>query len=147
MPTLAEILLTDAQRPKLIADCVVVIEEEVKSKKGVTGLAVKAAFKTVKTFKKTIIPDAVTALVDAFVDQLEGYYAEIKVDDSVDIAAAVVRDGDRVSEALLAITDKRAERNRHKVLVSAYKKLRPQGKKHVLAAMPRVGQMLKRNGA
>ncbi|MBU0550055.1 hypothetical protein KKF91_05550 [Myxococcota bacterium] len=147
MATLAEILLNDAQRPKLIADCVVVIEEEVASKTGVTGFAVKAAFKAVKAFKKTIIPDAVEALVDAFVAQLEGYYAEIKVNPTVDIGAAVVRDADRVAEALLEITDQRAERNRHKALVSAYKKLRPQGKKHVCAAMPRVGAMLKRNGA
>ncbi len=147
MPTLAEILLNETQRPLVVADCVQLIEEEVQSKRGISGLAIKAAFKTVKTFKSGIIQGSVEALVDDFVAQMEEFYAGFQERGGGEIAPAVIKAKDPIAESLLAITDQRADRNRHKILVSAYRKLRPMGKKQVMAAMPRVGAMLKKNGA
>jgi len=43
MPTLTELLLVPGNRPKVIADCVQLINEEVDSKGGLTGLAVNPA--------------------------------------------------------------------------------------------------------
>ena len=59
MPTLKEILLVPGNRPKVIADCVKVIEEEVDAKSGLTGLAVKGAFAVVKAVKPGFVPEAV----------------------------------------------------------------------------------------
>lgn len=145
MGALSEKLLGDA-RPKVEADCVRVIEDEVASKRGATGLAVKAAFKMIKAFKRDIVPDAVHHLVPDFVAQLEPIYDEFTASGAGDIRGYCVQHGDRIAEALLGITDQRAASSRHKTLVKAYKRLRPQGKKHVVAAMPRVGGMLAANG-
>ena len=41
MPTLTDMLLAPGNRPKVIADCTQLINEEVDSKGGLTGLAVK----------------------------------------------------------------------------------------------------------
>ena len=47
-----------------------------------------------------------------------------------------------VADALLAISDERAARAKNQGLKKAYEKLRPTGKKHVEAAVPRVGRLI-----
>ena len=74
MSTLADILLTETTRPVLIRDCVDLVDGEVRSKSGVSGFAIKAAYKTVKAVKPGIIKDVVKVLVDDFVTQLEPTY-------------------------------------------------------------------------
>lgn len=153
MPTLAETLLTAQNRPVLVRDCDQLIHDEVAAKKGVTGLAIKAAFKTVTTVKKGIIPDVVDALLDEFVAQLEPFYAEFLTSPAESSAGAprqirpyVIQHADRIADALLRITDQRADQSRHTTLVKAYRKLRPQGQKQVVEAMPRIGEMLAKHG-
>lgn len=145
MSTLAEKILTDDNRPILIADCVAVVDAEVASKKGVSGFAVKAAFATIKALKRDIVPDAVTGLIDDFVAKLEPFYAR-HVTEGTEIRSFVVREAEAIADALLEITDARARTNRHKTLVKAYHKLRPSGKQQVILAMPRVGEMLTKHG-
>ena len=52
---------------------------------------------------------------------------------------------DEVAEGLLAVTDRRAQRARNKVLIKAYRKLRPLGKGHVAVAVPALGALLDRH--
>ena len=49
-----------------------------------------------------------------------------------------------VAPALLAITDRRAERARAAV-VSVYKRLRPKAQEHVIEALPRLGEVVERH--
>ena len=76
MPTLNEILLVPGNRPKVIADCVTLIQEEVDSKGGLSGLAVKAAFAVVKAVKPGFITEAVDHMLDDFVKRLEPFWAD-----------------------------------------------------------------------
>jgi hypothetical protein len=142
MATLTELLLGDA-RPKVESDCAALIEAEVAGKRGATGFAIKAGFKAVRAFKRDIVPDAVQHLLPDFVEKLEPLYLEAA---GTDIEVFVKGNGERIADALLSITDDRARTSRHKVLVKAYNRLRPMGKKQVVAATPRIGQMLKANG-
>jgi len=146
MSNLVEILLEESRRPALVKDCVRVIEDEVGSKSGMGGLVIKTAFKTVKAVKPGIIPDVVNVLLDDFVAQLNPVYEEFTGAGASDIKSFVVARADRVADSLLAITDGRAKKSRHRTLVKAYNKLRPQGKKQVVTAMPRIGDMLIRQG-
>jgi len=146
MANLRETLLEDSRRPAVVQDCVQVIDDEVGSKSGLGGLAIKAAYKTVKTVKRGIIPDVVNVLLDDFVTELEPFYEEFTEGGGGDLKAFTVRHSDRVADALLSITDTRAQKSRHRTLVKAYNKLRPQGKKQVVNAMPRIGDMLVRQG-
>lgn len=147
MATLTELLLTDEKRPQVVADSVQIIEDEVKDKKGATGLVIKAGFKTVKAFKPGVLPEVTNALLDDFVARMEPFYAQHLAAGGGDVQSFVVGNADSIADALLGITDERAQRSKHKTLVKAYQSLRPQGKKQVVAAMPRVGAMLQRHGA
>ena len=66
MATLKDILLVPANRPKVIADCTKLIDEEVDSKGGLTGFAIKAAYALVKAVKPGFITEAVDHMVDDF---------------------------------------------------------------------------------
>jgi hypothetical protein len=146
MSELRNILLEETRRPSLVKDCVRVIEDEVAGKSGMGGLVIKTAFKTVKAFKPGIIPDVVNVLVDDFVDQLEPTYVEFNAQGGGDIKGFLLSRSDKVADELLSITDGRAQKSKHRTLVKAYNKLRPQGKKQVVSAMPRIGDMLVRQG-
>lgn len=147
MATLTEILMNDTTRPLVEADCAALIEAEVASKGGVTGFAVKAAFKTIKLFKRDIVPDAVHHLLPEFVEKMEPFYAEHRAAGGHDIKAFAVSNAERIADALISITDARAERSKHTTLVKAYKSLRPKGREQVVQAMPGIGGVLAKHGA
>jgi hypothetical protein len=141
MPTLNEILLAPGTRPKVIIDCVQLIEEEVSSKGGLTGLAVKAAYAVVKAVKPGFVSEAVDHMLDDFVKRLDPFWADAQARNEPVGALMSSRAGE-VSDALLTISDERAQRARNQTLRKAYDKLRPTGKKHVEAAVPRIGRLV-----
>jgi hypothetical protein len=141
MSTLSEILLVPGTRPAVVADCVRVIEEEVDSKGGLTGLAVKGAFALVKAVKPGFVGEAVDGMLDDFVKRLEPFHAAAQAKGEPVGPAMSARAGE-VAEALLSISDERAQRARNQSLKKAYEKMRPTGKKHVEAAVPRIGRLV-----
>jgi len=141
MSTLADILLVPGNRPKVVADAVRVIDEEVDSKGGLSGLAVKGAYALVKAVKPGFVSEAVDSMLDDFVKRLEPFYAAAQAKNEPVGPAMNTRAGE-VSEALLAISDERAARAKNGTLKKAYEKLRPTGKKHVEAAVPRIGRLI-----
>ena len=142
MSTLRDTLLDPANRSKVIDDCCQMVADEVSSKRGLTGLAVKAAFKTVRTVRPNIIKSVIEALLEDFVTNLEPIYQSYKDSESTDLKRYCVQRSGDIADALLAITDGRAERSKLKTLVKAYRKLRPQGRKHVEEAVPRIAGLL-----
>jgi hypothetical protein len=141
MSTLNEILLVPGNRPKVVADCVQLIEEEVSSKGGLTGLAIKGAFAVVKAVKPGFVAEAVDHMLDDFVRRLEPFWADAQAKNEPVGALMNARAGE-VADALLAISDERAQRAKNQTLRKAYDKLRPTGKKHVEAAVPRIARLI-----
>jgi hypothetical protein len=143
MPTLTDMLLAPGNRPKVIADCVQLINEEVDSKGGLTGLAVKGAYALVKAIKPGFINEAVDHMLDDFVKRLEPFYEEAQAKNEP-VGPLLSSRAPQVSDALLAISDERAARSSNANLKKAYDKLRPTGKKHVEQAVPRIGRLIQK---
>ncbi|HVR64263.1 MAG TPA: hypothetical protein VMU50_20325 [Polyangia bacterium] len=141
MSTLSEVLLVPGNRKTVVADCVKLIEEEVDSKGGLTGLAVKGAFAIVKAVKPGFVSEAVDHMLDDFVRRLEPFHAAAQSRGEPTGPSLNSRAGE-VADALLAISDERAQRAKNQTLKKAYEKLRPAGKKHVEAAVPRIGRLI-----
>ena len=136
--------LREFERGAVVDDCVRVLEEEVASKKGLSGFAVKGAFKVIGAVKPGFIRAVVSGLLDEFVAELEPFYAEWVERDIGDFGAHINRRPVPVANALLGVTDKRAERTVHQTAKKAYLKLRPSAVDHVTAALPRVGNLMNR---
>jgi len=143
MPTLTDMLLAPGNRPKVIADCTQLINEEVDSKGGLTGLAVKGAYALVKAVKPGFVTEAVDHMLDDFVTRLEPFWAQAQAKNEP-IGPLLNAQAPQVSDALLAISDERAARSTNPSLKKTYEKLRPTGKKHVEQAVPRVGRLIQK---
>lgn len=141
MTTLKELLTAKGQRANVIADCVHVIDEEVKSKGGISGLAIKGAYAVVKAVKPGFIEEAVDHMLDDFVTRLEPFYEQAVAAGQTPSAYMSGRAG-QVADGLLAITDERAGRAKNQTVKKAYEKLRPSGKAQVEAAVPRIGRLV-----
>ena len=141
MPNLKDILLVPGNRPKVVADCVKLIEEEVDSKGGLTGLLVKGSFGLVKAVKPGFVTEAVDHMLDDFVKRLEPFWADAQAKNEP-IGALLNGRAPQVADALLTISDERAAKSTNGTLKKAYEKLRPTGKKHVEAAVPRIGRLI-----
>ncbi len=146
MASLREQLADGDKRPKVIDDACKVLDQEVADKGGISGLAIKGAYKIVQGVKPGFVSEAVDGLLDDFLDALDPLYQEAA---GKKVAAGVhLRDNaGRAADALLAITDNRATRAKSQVVRSAYERLRPMAKKQVEAAMPRLADLLNRHAA
>ncbi|MDP3278226.1 MAG: hypothetical protein Q8Q09_23770 [Deltaproteobacteria bacterium] len=139
--SLKDVLLTEEKRPGIIGECEVLIDEEVQSKTGLTGIAVKASFAVVKAVKPGIIRESVNALLDEFVEKMEPFYLA-QQSGTQPIEAYFSQRAGEVADALLGVTDKRAERSTNSTIKKAYSSLRPKGKQHVEAAIPRLSRLV-----
>ncbi|MBI5536625.1 MAG: hypothetical protein HY898_28145 [Deltaproteobacteria bacterium] len=143
MPRLLETLDDKDRRKNLVADCCTMIDEEVASKGGISGLAIKAGYKLVKGFKPGFVPETVNHLMDDFAKNLQPI-----VDDAdakgTSVTAFFKANPSRVADALLSITDERAKKSKHGTIKGAYERLRPSAKKNVEEAAPRVGVLIEK---
>lgn len=134
--------LQEARRDKVVDDVVALIDSEVQSKSGLSGLAIKGGYKAVKALKNgKMIRLAADGLLDAFTDAIEPLHQRFRDEGGDSFVPFLERNATEATNALLAITDKRAERSDHRILKSTYLKLRPQGEVHVKQALPGVGRL------
>jgi hypothetical protein len=133
--------LVPGNRPKVVSDCVSLVQEEVDSKGGLSGLAIKAAYAVVKAVKPGFISEAVDHMLDDFVDKLEPFWSDAQAKNEPVGALMNARAG-QVADSLLSISDARAARAKNQGVKKAYEKLRPTGKKNVEAAVPRLGRLI-----
>ena len=136
--------LKQADRAAVIRDTVSLIDSEVASKKGLSGKLLGAGYKAVKALKSgRMIEKAVEMLLDDFTAALaplhDAYREQPHTESFGDF---LVAQQDRATDALLQITDDRADRAEQKLVRSTYKKLRGQAEKHVYAALPGVGRLI-----
>ncbi|WP_181721467.1 DUF6918 family protein [Nocardia gipuzkoensis] len=142
---LSESLLDDAKRPAFLADAVEVLDAEVSDKGGASGLAVKGGYAAVKKISPSIVPDALESLAPKLVAQLEPFWQEYAASGSGKFADLLVAKSDEVAEALLAVTDARAESSTRPALQKVYSSMRSSAKKHVIEALPRVGDLIQKH--
>jgi hypothetical protein len=142
MPTLASYLTEPSKRDRVLDDCVRMIDEEVDSKGGLSGMGIKTAYAIVKRIKPGFVRGAMNAMLDDFVNNLDPIFQEHLAKGSGSLVDHFVSKKGAVAEALLSITDGRAQRAGSGTAKSAYEKLRPTGKKHVEEAVPRLARMI-----
>jgi hypothetical protein len=142
--TLQEILLTPATRPQVTADCLTLIKREVSAKSGISGTAVKLAYKTVNAFASGYLQSMVEKLLPDMIAKLEPYWADFSASGASDFGDYLAKRGDEVSEALLSVTDARAQTSHRPTILKAYRSVRGGAAKHVTAALPAVGALVQK---
>jgi hypothetical protein len=146
--SLAEKLTKAPNRERVVSDCVALVDSEVKSKSGFSGIAVKSAYGVVTAVKPRFVSEVVDGLLDEWVQKLEPFYGSWKTDGGGksfgDYLGA--RRGE-AAEALLEVTDSKAKVSKHGTVRKMYEKMRPSAKKHVEEALPKLGALVEKNAA
>lgn len=139
--TLRETLLAPDVQPQVVADCEALVNGEVSGMSGVSGTAVKLAYKAVRTYDAGHIHYMIETLLPHMADALQPYWAEYAVGGGA-FGDYLAKREDEVCEALLAITDERGRNSGRPVIVKAYNTVRGSAAKHVKAALPAVGTLV-----
>ena len=140
--TLQEILLAPDIRPQVTADCLTLIQQEVSAKSGVSGTAVKLAYKTVSTFASGYLQSRVETLVPEMAGKLQPFWADFTASGAGDFGDYLVKHGEEASEALLSVSDAHAEISTRPTILKAYRAVRGGAAKHVTAALPALGALV-----
>ena len=140
---LADALNDPTKKPAIVTDCCTLVDEEVASKGGLSGLAVKAGYAAVKGVKPGFIAEVVNRLLKDFADQLDPLWEEGRK--KGDPAAHLVSNKSRVADALLSVTDSKAKSSKSSVVRGTYEKLRGSAKKNVEEAVPRLAKVLQKH--
>jgi hypothetical protein len=141
MPTLPELLTSDAKKGLVVDDTCTLIDAEVKDKGGISGLAIKAGYGAIKGVKPGFVKHVITDLLPEFARVLDPMFQEAKTAGKPVGDYFAGRSSD-VAEALLALTDDKAKNSKNSLVRGTYDKLRGTAKKNVEAAVPRLGKMI-----
>jgi hypothetical protein len=128
-------------REKVIADCVTLIDNQVKNK----GFMIKAAYATIKTIKRRFVPEVVDGLLDEWLDKVQPHFDKWETTKATPLADFMVARSEDVAEDLLSVTDERAKTTTHTRAKKMYEKMRPAAKKDVIEAIPDLAKMIERH--
>ena len=142
--TLQEILLAPDTQPQVLADCYTLIEQELSDKSGVSGAAVKLAYKTVNAFMPGHVHHMVEVLLPDMVGQLEPFWVAFSASGSSGFGDYLAKRSDEVAQALLSVSDARAAGSGRPTVLRAYGSVRGSAVKHIEAALPRVGDLVQK---
>lgn len=140
--TLNAILLDPTRRPTVVTDLQTLVDAEVSDSGGVSGAVIKTGYATVKKVKPGIVTSAVDKMLPQFATALEPFYADYRASAGNDFGAYLAGRPAEAADALLGVTDARAERSNSDALKKVYGKLRPQGQRNVEEALPRLGRLI-----
>lgn len=141
MGELESVLTEESKRSQVVDDTLQLVDEEVASKKGFSGMALKTGYKAVKGVKPGFLRNVVGDLLPEFARALEPVYEEAKASGS-SVREHFAGNAGRVADALLGITDAKARKSTNNLVKGTYEKLRGTAKTHVEAAVPRLAVLI-----
>jgi len=146
MTTLQESMLAPDRQPAVVADCLTLIHEEVSDLSGISGAAIKVAYKSVTTFAGNHVRYTVESKLPGMVAKLEPYWSDFsKGTGDTDFGLYLTAHSSLVTGDLLSVTDASAAGpTARPAVVKAYGAVRGQAAKHVAAALPRVGALVQK---
>ena len=145
MATLQEIMLAPQTQPSVVRDALALVDEQISDKSGISGAAVKLAYKSVVAFSPGHIQYMVEQLMPGMLDKLQPYWEHFQVSGGGVFGDYLAKNGEQVAESLLEITDARAEGSSRPIIVKAYKSVRGSAAKNVQAALPELGALVQKH--
>ena len=142
---LAEKLTAPEIRRDVVKACVDLVESEVANKSGLSGMAIKAGYKVVKALKPGMIPGAVDTLLPEFAAAMQPLYekaSEGETDPKAAFPEYLNTHADETADALLKVTDAKADRAKNKTVKKTYDRLRGSARENVRAAVPGLAKAL-----
>ena len=140
---LNDVLNDEVKSAAIIEDVCGLVDDEVAKQRGISGVAVKAGYKLVQGVKPGFVRKVVEILLPDFAAALEPI-REQAVAQGQPVGSYFSAHTNEVAEALLAVTDGRAQSSEHPSVQGAYRKLRGSARKNVESAVPGLGKIIEK---
>jgi len=142
---LSDILLNENNRDNFVDDCVQLIEKQVAAAPGLGGLALKAAYSTVKGIRADYCAQVVDQILPEISIALDPMWTEA-VNNGNPVEYFAERKAE-VADQLLQISDKKADNSTRAIVKGAYGKLRPSAKTYVENGIPDLAKIINKHTA
>lgn len=137
---LKEQIKSEETKASMAEDCAQLIDEQVAAKTGLSGLAIKTAYRAFKGIGAGYIPRALQNLVPQALDALDPMWAEgLQKGDPVGYLS---QNASETADVLLGVTDQKASQAKNKVVIATYKRVRNSVKGDVEDAVPDLAKIL-----
>lgn len=124
----------------IAADCAKLMDEQVATKTGISGLALKTAYRALKGIGPGYIPKALNSLVPQALDALDPIWsAGLQAGDPVEHLS---QNSAETADVLLGVTDEKLGHAKNKIVIATYKKVRKSVKGDVEEAVPGLAKIL-----
>ncbi|MGB8332379.1 MAG: hypothetical protein WCE62_19805 [Polyangiales bacterium] len=140
---LNDVLNDEVKRASIIEEVCNLVDEEVGKQRGISGIAVKAGYKLVQGVKPGFVRNVVRSLLPEFAAALEPIRGQA-VAQGDSISSYFEAHTQEIAEALLSVTDGRAQRSEHGSVKGTYAKLRGSARKNVESAVPGLGRIIEK---
>lgn len=138
--TLTEILDDPATFRSVVDDSARIIEEEVAAKRGLSGKALRAGYRTVKAIKPGLIQAAIASLLPDFAPVVDPFWQRARESGAPE--GYLREHSGELADALLGVTDRRANRARSRVMKRVYRSLRGRARAHTAGSVPRLSVLI-----
>ncbi len=128
-------------RSAVVADACDLISAEVARTSGVSGFAIRSAYRALTRLRPGMLSSAVDSLLDPFADRLDPFYQE-HLTTGRPLADIMSEQRTSMAEALLAVTDERAARTKQAQLRRVYHRVRGSARSHVEEAAWGVAELI-----
>jgi hypothetical protein len=144
--TLEELLLAPDVQPRVVADCMALVDQELAAKSGISGTAVKVAYKAVTAFAPGYYQETIASMLPDMASQLQPFWADFQTSGGGDFGDYLSKRSEEVGPAMLTVTDYMASISQRPVIIKAYQAVRGGAAKHIQAALPSLGAMIQKYG-
>ena len=142
--TLHEMLLSPDVQPQVVADVQALVEQELANKGGISGTAVKVAYKAVTAFAPGYYQETIESMLPDMADKLQPFWADFTGSGGAEFGDYLSKRPEEVCEALLSVTDDMAARSQRPVIIKAYKAVRGGAAKNMEPALPSLGALIQK---
>lgn len=137
---LSEQLREEGITSSIALDCAKLIDEQVSSKRGASGMALKATYKVVQGLRAGYVAGAIERLLPEAISALEPMWEEgVKVGDPV---AYLTQNSELTADTILSVTDQKIQRVKNGLICTSYNRLRKSVKSDISAAVPGFAEIL-----
>ncbi len=142
--TLDQMLLDPGVHPRVVADCMALVEQELAAKSGISAAALKVAYKAVTAFAPGYYKETIESMLPDMAGKLQPFWADFQAFGGGDFGDYLAKRNDEVGAAMLTVTDNMASVSQRPVIIKAYGAVRGSAGKHIEAALPSLGAMIQK---
>jgi hypothetical protein len=133
-------LLNTDNKDLVVQDCCDMIDAQLASKSGLSGMALKTAFAALKGIKPNYIRDVVELLLPSCFVAIDPLWQQGT--EEGDPVGYLTANSAQTADVLLSVTDEKVKNIQRQIVKGIYQKFRNSASKHVEEAVPDFAQII-----